>query len=112
MQCHADVEMADALDVATIVVHDKELQRMRQALGRAEAVAVAGEDDLASRQRTRTHVEDAVLDGVFILLGSAEVLHPVARSGVGGELLLGQPDNLPALDVDSANVGTTAGSAS
>src|SRR5438105_968151 len=100
--------MADALDVAAVIVHDKELQRVRQTLGRAKGVAVAGKNDLAARQRTRPHVEDAVLDGVLALLRGAEVLRPLAGSCIGRELLLRQPNDLPALDVDAIDVGAAA----
>ena len=56
-----------------VVVHDEQLQaRCRIALGRAEAVAVAGEDDLAARQRAGAEVEDAVVEVGLALFRRAD----------------------------------------
>ena len=96
VQGHAEVQMADHLDVAAVVVHDEQLQaRLRVALRRLEAVAVAGEDDLAAGQRARAQVEDAVVEVVLARLGRAEILRPVGGAGVRRELLMRQPDDLP-----------------
>ena len=47
MQGAVDVQVANLLDVAAVVVHDEQLQDGRRvALGRCEAVAVTGEHDL------------------------------------------------------------------
>src|SRR5437016_4111643 len=52
VQSAADVEMADLLDVAAVLVHDIELERiLRIASRRLDPIAVTGEDDLAARQR-------------------------------------------------------------
>ena len=107
MQRHAQVQVADALDVAAVVVHDEQLQASGGSrLGGRKRVAVAGEDHLAARQRAGARVEDAVADRVLAGLRRAEVLRPVAGAGVGRELLLRQPDDLARLDVDLVDVGT------
>ena len=57
VQGHAEVQMADALDVAAVVVHDEQLQGEGvggvAGVGRLEGVAVADEDELAAGQRAR-----------------------------------------------------------
>ena len=63
VQGHAEVQVADHLDVAAVVVHDEQLQRdVRIAARRLEAVAVADEDHLAAGQRAGAEVEDAVVE--------------------------------------------------
>ena len=75
-------------------------------LGRAEGVAVADEGQPAAGQRARPHVEDAVGQPGLALLRRAVVLRPVGGAGVRREGLVGEPDDLPRLDVDFVDIGT------
>src|SRR5262249_40151288 len=109
VQGAGDVEVADHFHVAAVVIHDKQLEGDVEAhviaMRHLKAVAVAGEHDLAARQRTGAQIANRIRLGGFTSLGRAVVPGPRGSTGVRGELLTGQADNLPGLDVDLVDVG-------
>ena len=83
VQSHAEVEMADALDVGAVVVHHEELQGVRQPFRGPKGVAIAREDQLAARQRTGAHVENPIGEKFLPGFGRAEIARPVAAPVLG-----------------------------
>ena len=90
VQGHAEVQVADALDVAAVVVHDEELQgqgvRRIAGVGALKALRSLTKTILPPGTGSRAEVVDAP--------GRQRRLRPVGRAGVRREGLLGQLDDL------------------
>src|SRR4029077_15212223 len=67
-------------------------------------VAVRGEDQPAAGQRTRAHVQDAIVEPSRVLLAFAHVARPLRGAGVRRPFLMRKLDELPCLDVDLEDV--------
>src|SRR5262249_55489594 len=100
VQGTADVEVADLLDVAAVIVHDEELHgRAIAPAWPQKAIAVADKGDAPPRQRAGVHVVNA-------LPGRRLALLP--NPGVACPLLPCQAHRLACLRVDLVHVGAAA----
>ena len=103
MQGAAQVQVTDQFNVLAVLVHDEELQVGEGvAFVRQVTVATGTEHHLPTGQRTGAEVEDAVSQIHLVAVG--RVLRPISDPGVGRPFLMGQPDDLTALQVDLVNV--------
>ena len=107
MQGAIDRHGRDRRDVAAILVHDEELQRrIGEALGRRQAVAIAGESDPAAGQRTRAEIQDAVAQSIEFRRWIQRIrLIPMAGARIRRELPVRQALDHAVRQADAVDVG-------
>ena len=105
MQSAGDVDVAHLLDVGSVIVHHKQLQRVpRIAAGRHMRVAVAGEHHPATGNRAGPKVVDAVIQRRLAVLACSKIVRPGCGSGVGCKCLVGQTHCAARRDVHLPDV--------
>ena len=110
MQCAAQIQPPDELHIFPVLIHHEKLQaRTRESLRRLEAIAIARERDLATRQRTRPHVQDAIAEDVLRAGSCHRIWRPIARRSVRCPLLMGQPLNDSSGKMDPVNIRARRG---
>ncbi len=104
MQRHREIQMADRLDVAAVVVHGEQLHHPLagvERLRRHEVVAAGGEDDPSSGRPGAAGVEDA--DPRMVAPRHTR-LEPRAVAGVGRQRLGGEPHQRPRRQIQLVEI--------